>query len=123
MTAGRPSTYDPSHCERVIELGKRGKSVAVMAAQLDVHKDTIYEWMRVHPEFSDAIKRALTYSQEWWEDAGQNALQQTNFQGSMWSRSMAARFPADWRESTKTELSGTVQVGRIERTLVKPEAK
>lgn len=26
MPAGRPSDYDPAYCERVIELGREGKS-------------------------------------------------------------------------------------------------
>jgi hypothetical protein len=28
------------------------------------------------------------------------------FNSSVWSRSMAARFPEEWRESSKTELTG-----------------
>ena len=51
-------TADPSdfwkHC-----------SVHHIACLLDVHRDTIYEWQRSHPEFSDAIKR--------WEEK-RNAL-------------------------------------------------
>ena len=42
--AGRPSTYNPEFCERVIEYGKQGKSITWMAAELGVHKDSLYEW-------------------------------------------------------------------------------
>jgi hypothetical protein len=98
MSGGRPSTYDPAFCDRVIDWGKQGKSKAWMAAELGVHRDTVNEWERVHPEFSDAITRALLYSQQWWEDMGQDNLLADRFQASMWSRSMAARFPHEWRE-------------------------
>ena len=102
----RPSTYESEFCERVIEYGKQGKSITWMAAELDVTRETIYEWMRVHPEFSDAITRAKQYAQQWWEDAGQNGMTGPGFNASVWSRSMAARFPEDWRENKGVELTG-----------------
>lgn len=98
MPAGAPSKYDESFCDRVIELGKLGKSVTYIATELDVHKDTIYEWVKIHPEFSDALTRAKQWSQRWWEDKGQDGVDADKFNGSVWSRSMAARFPDDWRE-------------------------
>jgi hypothetical protein len=102
----RPSEYKQEYCEQVIEYGKHGKSVAWMAAELGVHKDTLYEWEKVHPEFSDAFTRARLESQRWWEDAGQNGMVAPGFNASIWSRSMAARFPEDWRESKGVELTG-----------------
>jgi hypothetical protein len=102
----RPTTYDPAYCDRVVEYGKQGKSVAWIAAELEVHKDTLYEWVKVHPEFSDAMTRARLESQRWWEDAGQTGMLTPGFGASVWSRSMAARFPDDWRESKGVELTG-----------------
>ena len=120
MTAGRPSSYNPDYCDRVIEWGKLGKSKAWMAAELGVHRDTINEWERVHPEFSDAITRALLHSQQWWEDIGQNALFADRFQAAVWSRSMGARFPKEWREKQDIDLNGTMQVTEVKRTIVDP---
>lgn len=91
-----------------------------MAAELGVHRDTVNEWERVHPDFSDAITRALLYSQQWWEDIGQDNLSADRFQASMWSRSMAARFPAEWREKQDIDLNGTMQVTEVKRTIVDP---
>jgi hypothetical protein len=48
----------------------------------------------------------MAHSQLWWEDAGQNGMTADKFNASVWSRSMAARFPDDWREVKGTELSG-----------------
>lgn len=110
MPAGRPTTYDPAYCESVVEWGRLGKSVAWMAAELDVSRQSIYEWASVHPEFSDAMTRAKEHAQRWWEDAGQDSMLlapgQGTFNGSVWSRSMAARFPDDWREKSETALTG-----------------
>lgn len=128
MPAGRPSKYQASFCDVVIEAGKQGKSVAWIAAELEVSKDTIYEWIDVHPEFSDAMAKARTLSQRWWEDKGQEGMQQQGFNASIWSRSMAARFPDDWRETKATELSGpnggpiNVKAEKAEWSIIDPEA-
>jgi hypothetical protein len=106
----RPTEYKQEYCETIIEAGKQGKSIAWMASELEVNKDTIYEWARVHPEFSVALACARAHSQRWWEDAGQAGMDKPGFGASVWSRSMAARFPEDWRENKGVELSGGVKV-------------
>lgn len=124
MAGGRPSTYSPEFCEVVIELGRQGKSLVQIASALDVTKQTLANWSDAHPEFLDAMTHARIHSQAWWEDAGQNNMLlgpgQGTFNASVWSRSMAARFPEDWRENKGVELSGAVQIGRVERTIVDP---
>ncbi len=46
----------------------------------------------------------------WWEDQGQLGMWQSpegeKLNPQLWSRSMAARFPDDYRESNKVELTG-----------------
>lgn len=111
MPAGRPSSYDPAYCERVIALGNEGASIVEMAHELGVHRETIEQnWPAAHPEFSEAITRAKIASQVWWEKKGRDNLESNQFQASMWSRSMAARFPKDWREKSELEHSGTVNI-------------
>ena len=95
---GRPSKYRPEMCEQVVEWGKLGKSKAWIASELNIARSTLDEWCKDHPDFSEAITRAHTHSQRWWEDKGQNALDTREFQSAVWSRSMGARFPDDWRE-------------------------
>jgi len=105
----RHSDYDPSYCDTVIALGKEGKTVTQMAAALDVTKQTLHNWKAVHPEFFDAMTRATIHSQAWWEEMGQAnliSMPGTSLNGSVYSRSMAARFPDDWRESKGVELTG-----------------
>jgi hypothetical protein len=107
---GRPSLYDAAYCDQVVEWGTMGKSKAWMAAQLGISRETIYEWERTRLDFSDALTRAMALSQAWWEDAGQDNMismpGQGSLNGSVYSRSMAARFPADWREKSETTLQG-----------------
>ena len=104
MPAGRPTAYNPEFCEQIVEWGKLGKSRTWIATELNVHRDTLYEWEQVHPEFSDAMARAKALEQRRREDAGQDGMRLQGFGQSIWSRSMAARFPKEWRE--KTSLVG-----------------
>lgn len=102
----RPSEYDPAYCESAIEAGRAGKSITWLASEIDVNRDSIYEWAKVYPEFSDALTRMRQLAQRWWEDKGQDGITMAGFNASVWSRSMAARFPDDWREVKGTELTG-----------------
>ena len=119
----RPTSYRPEFCDQVIEYGKAGKSLAWMAAELDVSKDTVYEWAKVHPEFSDALTRARNHAQRWWEDLGQENILSRPGEGSLnagvYSRSMAARFPDDWRDKQEIEHKGgvTIQAGPLDERL------
>jgi transposase-like protein len=57
MAGGRPTDYTPELGEQLIAIMRQGYSITAAAAQLGFHRDTIYEWASVHPEFSDALKQ------------------------------------------------------------------
>lgn len=114
MPGGRPTDYKPEYCEAVIEWGKLGKSKAWMCSKLETTPQTMAAWCEAHPEFLEAITRGVTHSQEWWEDKGQDCIEKAGFQGSVWSRSMAARFPNDWREKTDTTTTHNIGDGVAE---------
>lgn len=101
---GRPSSYRPEFCERVIELGKEGKGPAEIASALDVDRTTMLGWARDHEEFQTALTRAKTEEQAWWENTGRNALNAQRFQPQVWVKSMQARFRHDYTE--RLEQSG-----------------
>lgn len=104
--AGRPTLYDPDYCDMVVAWGREGKSLTWMAAQLDVSRECIYEWGRVHPEFSDALTRARVQAQAWWEDQGQTGMASNMFNGSVWAKNMSCRFQEDWRDKNETAITG-----------------
>lgn len=64
---GRPTKYTDEHCETAIKYLAKGKSITQLSAHIEVCKDTIYEWAKVHPEFSDALTRGRELSQAHWE--------------------------------------------------------
>lgn len=98
---GRPSVYRKEFCNRVCELGAEGYSIAEMAADIGVTRQTLYEWADSKPEFSNAFTRARELSLSWWEAQARLGLYNrdgVSLNASLWSRSMAARFPADYTE-------------------------
>jgi len=107
---GRPSTYDPSYCDKVIELGKLGKSFEQMSAQLNVSYRTLCNWRDTHEEFFHALEDAHALSMSWWEEQAQSYMLEhkdgERLNSSLWSRSMAARFPRKYSERVKQEISG-----------------
>ena len=127
---GRPSTYNPAYCEEVVALGKKGKSIEQICYDLNTPVRTLYEWRDRHPEFSQALEDAKAFEQAWWESQAHAYMVETKdgpkLNASLWSRSMAARFPKKYRESTKTEITGAEGaplLTGIQVTFVKPEEK
>jgi hypothetical protein len=117
---GRPSKYDPKYCDDVLKMGAEGYSIMEMAAEIGVAVSTLKdEWPKAHEEFSAAFARARELSQGWWERQGRIALFADKFQPALYSRSMAARFPDDWRESKEQRLTGPnggpVQTEEVEK--------
>ena len=125
---GRPSTYDPAFCEQVVELGRIGKSVEQIASRLNVSLRVLYDWRDKHEEFMHAMELAKQHELDWWETMAQTHMienkESDKLNASIWSRSMAARFPKKYRESTKTEITGAdgaPLLSGIQVTFVKPE--
>ena len=125
---GRPTDYDPSYWERVEELGAMGKSVTQIAKELGCGLRTIYLWRDNYPQFLHSLSPAKDLEEAWWEDQCQAYMVETKdgpkLNGTLWSRSMAARFPKKYRDNSKIELSGengAPLLAGLQVTFVKPD--
>jgi hypothetical protein len=105
---GRPSVYRPEFCEQVIALGKQGKSITQMAAKLEVDKASLLKWKNEKDDFSTALRVALTYSQDWWEDKAQTGLIDRNFNAALWKHCVTSRFREDYAEKREEGPSITI---------------
>ena len=124
---GRPSLYDPSYCDKVIALGALGKSIEQISSNLGVSCRVLYDWRDRYPEFLHALTEAKEAEQTWWEDQAQAYMLEhkdgAKLNASIWSRSMAARFPKKYRESVKQEITGengAPLIPQIQVSFVKP---
>lgn len=118
---GRPSKYDASFCDLVLELGAEGKSKAQIAAAIGVSRDTLHEWSKQHAEFSDALKSANDLALSWWENAGQINMTRQGFNATAYIFQMKNRFREDYRDVQDHQLTGknggpieTKELGDIE---------
>ena len=90
MTTGRPTDYDPKYCDELLDYFniephfetpverqlKNGTvetsirfipsdlpTLAGFACKIGVHRDTLNQWSKDHPEFSDAIKKGKEHQE------------------------------------------------------------
>lgn len=93
----RPSKYKREYQEIMIEHLSKGFSFESYAAKINVCRDTLYEWVKVHPEFSDAKKRGEAKSLLFWEQKFIENIQfPKTFNTTGWIFLMKNRFR--WRD-------------------------
>ena len=109
MSGGRPTKYDPSFCERVIEAGAEGKTLAEMASDLDIDRSTLADWREQHPEFSRAVKYGLEKAQAWWEKNGRLATFGAfdGFNATSYIFQMKNRFSEEWKDRKDIDHSSS----------------
>lgn len=71
---GRPTLYKPEYCEMLLEHMEQGFSLESFAGKVRVSRDTLYEWIKVHKEFSDTVSVAKSLSQYKWEELGREMM-------------------------------------------------
>ncbi len=102
-SVGRPTDYDPSFCDRVVDLGGKGYSKAMTAAELGVVRQTLDNWASQHPDFLDAMTRAREFALAWWERQGHKGIWSRDFNANAYRLQIVNRFPDDWREPTEVQ--------------------
>ena len=113
-SVGRPTKYKTEFCQSVIELAKEGKGKAELACALGISRETMNEWTKSKPEFSDAIKKAYEEALAWWERKGREATFGgiPGFQSTAYIFQMKNRFKDDWRDKIDhdVEFTGDIHV-------------
>lgn len=50
--------YRPEYCDQVIDFVGTGHSIEGFAGHIGVHRDTVYHWKELYPEFAEAMRIA-----------------------------------------------------------------
>ena len=73
----RPTKYDPAFVEEIDKYLSEATrdnmhlpKIESVAIRLNVNKDTLYEWAKLYPEFSDALSKVMLYQGERLQDDG-----------------------------------------------------
>jgi len=67
MPGGHPTDYKEEFPAMLMEHLQSGLMYQSFAGEVGVCVDTLYEWEKVHPEFSDAKKRGLAMGLGHWD--------------------------------------------------------
>ena len=101
MAGGRPTKYTEDLPEALLNALAAGKSVTQFAAQIGVHRATIYSWAERHPEFSDALSRGQEASQAYWEDQLQKMMYSREVNAPLVKLYFANRF--NWHDKAEVD--------------------
>lgn len=100
--AGQPTHFKIEYCEALVDHMRGGKSFRSFAAKLDKHWDTLYDWVKSHPEFSDAKKRGDAVCLDFWEEAAIESMHDPKgLNTALWIFNMKNRF--GWRDVQEIE--------------------
>lgn len=115
MPGGRPTKYKPEYCEMLIKHGQDGLSYESFAGVIDVNVDTLYEWEKVYPEFSEAKNNFRAKSLLFWDKVGieglwevsqydddGNLIYKKKLNTTNWIFQMKNRH--NWRDKTEVEF-------------------
>lgn len=118
---GRPSSYKPEYCEQAEDFLAKGYSVAALAGHLSVVKSTIYEWMKSHEDFSNAVKRGQSKAVLFWEARNIDFARTGEGNATAIIFGLKNRAPDEWRDKVETEHSGKIAYSKVERSVVRPD--
>lgn len=102
---GRPTKYDPAYCDLVVADAAMGFSLTAFAGGIQIDRDTVTEWRKVHPDFDAACRAAKAVRARFLE----TGIMKEDIPGpAMNARKFALVNCAeeDWREKQSVELSG-----------------
>jgi hypothetical protein len=112
---GRPTKYSPKLCGLLPAMFANGESVVEVCAELGIHKDTFFEWVKIYPDFSDSYKKGLELSEAWWIRIGRiGSVGKAKIQPATWIFNMKNRFK--WTDRQDMNINGNMDI-----TIEKPD--
>lgn len=103
---GRPTDYKPEYCQMLIDHMAEGFSFESFAAVVKVNRDTLYNWVAIHPDFSDAKKSGFDESRLTWEKIGRDIAKKGEGNATAFIFNMKNRFREDWNDKQTIEHQG-----------------
>lgn len=107
MPGGRPSKLTDERAERILDALRAGNYLETAARYAGVSYDTLNEWRKRFPEFSEAVEKARADA----EARNVAVLQQaarTKWQAAAWW--LERSFPGRWGRRDEVNVSGNVGV-------------
>lgn len=110
-----PAEYTDDLPAEVIALGANGLTDTQIADHLAMSADALASMGKAHSALGDALSRARTAAQAWWEEQARRALitENNRFPAGAWAQVMKARFSGyDDRPQVTIDLGSLVIIQR-----------
>ena len=101
----------PEYCEAVINYMSRGYSLSAFCGSILVERNTVYNWIKRHSEFSDAVSRARAARVLWLERKLLRSRKGAETSAAIFALKNAC--PDEWRDLKQTEHRQVVSVERL----------
>lgn len=105
---GRPTDWTPELGDRILALMAEGLSLTAAAAECDIHRQRVYEWMERHAQFADTVKVGQSKRQAFLERRLLTADVGPVVTSSIFALKNTGT--GDWRDKQDVEHSGSVEV-------------
>ena len=123
---GRPTVYDDSYPQKLIEHMAAGFSYESFAGVIGTFRTTLYNWEKIYPEFLDAKKEGSDRNLLFWEKAGHEGLfEQTEYNSdgkpiyskklnsTVWIFSMKNRHK--WKDKQEIEMAKEDEADKLKK--------
>ena len=104
----RPTKYNPDFKDTVIDLMKEGASIEEICLELEICKQTFYNWCETHKEFLDSKKKGEDFSKGWWMKNGRINLENKEFNYTGWYMQMKNRF--GWADKQEVKSDNSLEI-------------
>jgi hypothetical protein len=125
LKVGRATLYRREFCEIVINDAVLGHTLGATAALIGVARSTLSDWASAHPEFADAIERAKSIRQRFYEghliDIVRRGGDSTRF--SAVKLGLINTGGDDWKDKLKADHSHTFSFGDLIKQSMQIEGK
>ncbi len=106
---GRPTTYQKAYGDLILKCMEEGLSQTAAAAEINVAKQRLTQWKKVHPDLADQIKVGESKRQAFLERRLLKADTSPIVNSSIFALRNAA--PDDWADRKEHVHKGSVEIG------------
>lgn len=110
--AQKKYVFKPEMCDKLIELGQSGASQKMMFSALGISSSAAQRFKKDHPAFAEALDRAVTESQAYWERLILENVSNKNFNSRLVEIALRGQFGETYREDrgTKVDVNAKLEV-------------
>lgn len=128
---GRPrveTRLNPMWKEMILESGKQGKHITDFLIKLGISWEGHYTLLKRNKEYSETVQEYTKLCENYWYEMMINSMEKNGgngFNSRLWSLVVRNKFPNNWSESTKVDVTTNGQDingdNKIQVEIIKPK--